>query len=252
MRCFLVMVAYLWCASHSLSSGKEELDSELHRGFEHVEKKGTGHISTKTFDWSNTSVLFYGDVTVWRGYTQQAGYIQMFTTELSETVQKYVRSKLDDETGIVRENSSSLNMGSTESENETIVGPGDVKLEGNPNIQSQFTTIERVEKRPLGSIELTRPPLMKSKVPMWKIKELNLSIPTDTWNEVHVETRDHMQHGFYGLLESLRSWHPTVLIVQFGMSDVLIDAEPSDNFAYYRLESFFNESLFFSSLFSSL
>merc|ERR1711871_977422 len=74
----------------------------------------------------------------------------------------------------------------------------------------------------------------KSKVPMWKIKELNLSIPTDTWNEVHVETRDHMQHGFYGLLESLRSWHPTVLIVQFGMSDVLIDAEPSDNFAYYR------------------
>ena len=78
--------------------------------------------------------------------------------------------------------------------------------------------------------------------------ELQKKLPRDTfqsmdrtevlleWEHIYTETRAHIQEGHQLLRKTLKTidLKPTILILQFGMNDMLSDHSPTDNYEYFE------------------
>ena len=223
---------------------------------------------TQSIPWHNTSILFYGDDVFFCGYTQTEGFITIFNNEVAKflllNAEKHMEvPRTSTLIGLKERVNSVSNMKNEETlrHYKQVYGEhdfNDMKVDTTKsnsssifsiNYGSSSVTGETLHVQDKKSMNAKRRMVLKDKhetnvmkrerkkKTLWGSSDSNYTQGTAKGSySLFTETKAHIEEGHNFFQETLRytTPKPTIIILQFGINDILIDHSPSDNFEYFE------------------
>ena len=170
---------------------------------------------------NGTSILFYGDDVFFYGHAQENGFIKTFEREILKFLRSIAEDPVESSRNLTRdegeETKNIQNNSEKGNDDEKQVKRGKKRRGKKGNDDEEI--VKRVNERRRVSIK----------------KEHTETKVSARQNSVFAHTTAHVKEG-YDLFHEILNYTsiPTIMILQFGMNDVMIDHSPPDNFEYFE------------------